>query len=405
MTLSIPINFEEDFFKLVDLSAVDEVYGKLPADCIGGGRPSVTFTGPNRSEFAHYAKEISKRGIRFNYLLNATCIDNREFTRKGHKQIRQLLDFLSRLDIPVVTVALPPLAAIIRNYYPNLKINVSTNALVDRLEKVHYWEEEFGVEQITLCHTAVNRDFPELRRMVRHKHSCQLQLICNLFCKRTCAVQGMHANFQSHASQTHHKHDIVQADYFCLSCSAKVFMNPEEIMRAGWIRPEDLAIYEEIGIHKFKLAERGIFTHALAKIVKAYTQRTYCGNLTDLVPSDAKYKFVKEQNPLHFFKHYFRPKLLNMFALKKSIKELLDLRKNSPYTEHLGVVIDNSALDGFINFFLTHDCRTLTCDTCRYCSTWAAKVITKVPTPQGQISPEAVFARIVKEMISDELYR
>jgi collagenase-like PrtC family protease len=405
MALSIPINFENAFFDRIDLSAVDEVYGKLPSDCIGGGRPSVTFSGPTRKEFSHYVHEIAKRGLRFNYLLNSTCIDNREFSRQGHHAIRRLLDYISELKIPIVTVALPTIAAIIRRYYPDLKISISTNALVDRLEKVHFWEDEFGVEQITLCHTAVNRDFPELRRIIENKRSCDIQLLCNLLCKRHCALQGLHANFQSHASQTHHQRDLFQADYFCLSCSANVFLNPQEIIRAGWIRPEDLGTYESIGIHRFKLAERGIFTDALAKIVKAYTDRNYSGNFADLVPSDSKYRFVKENKFWHFFKYYFRPFTVNIEVLKKSMQTLLYLKKNKAYTEHLGVTIDNKALDHFLDFFLANDCRTRSCDTCGYCSAWASKAITKSPVPDGMIPPEKVFAGIVETMISDELYK
>lgn len=405
MALSIPINFEDSFFELVDLSAVNEVYGKLPSDCIGGGRPSVTFTGPSKKQFAEYAKEIKKRGICFNYLLNATCIDNREFTRQGHRAIRKLLDYIADLEINAVTVVLPSIAAIIRRYYPALKINVSTNAMVDRLEKVLYWENEFAVEQITLCHTAINRDFTELRRIVQYKKSCELQLICNLFCKRSCALQGLHANFQSHASQTHHQADIIQADYYCLSCSEKVFLNPEEIIRAGWIRPEDLGVYEDIGIHRFKLAERGITTHALSKIVKAYTEGKYSGNLADLVPSDAKYLFVKNASFWHFFRHYFRPSMVNISIMRNSLTKLLNLRKNSAYSEHLGIVIDNTALEHFIDFFRNNDCKTLVCDKCGYCSSWASRVITKSPVPAGQQPPEEVFSTIVKTMISDDLYR
>lgn len=404
MALSIPINFEDAFFEKVNLSAVDEVYGKLPSDCIGGGRPSVTFYRLSKKSFGEYAAEVKRRSIRFNYLLNATCIDNREFTRKGHRSIRQLLDFISELEIPVVTLVLPTIAAIVRKYYPHLQINVSTNALVDRLEKVRYWEDAFGVEQITLCHTAVNREFPELRRIVKHKRSCDLQLLCNLFCKRHCALQGLHANFQSHGSQSHHRHDFVQADYFCLTCSAQIFMNPEEIIRAGWIRPEDLAVYEKIGIHKFKLAERGMLTEALAKIVNAYTARSYDGNFTDLVPSDAKYRFISDRKFLHFLKHFFRPGKMNIFTLAKTMRSMLDLRKNPAYAEHLGIVMDNRALDSFIDFLIDSDCRNRACESCGYCSTWAAKAIKKLPPPDGLPAPETVFAGIVDTMISDKLY-
>jgi collagenase-like PrtC family protease len=404
MALSIPINFEDAFFSEVDLSAVDEVYGKFSSDCVGGGRPSIAFTGPSKKDFIKYVAEVHKRGIHFNYLLNSTCIDNIEFTKKGHWAIRKLLDFICEQEIRSVTIVLPTLAAIIRKYYPQLRINVSTNALVDRLEKVHFWEDAFGVEQITLCHTAINRDFPELKRIIKYKHSCDLQLICNLFCKRNCGIQGLHANFQSHASQVHHKHDLIQADYFCLNCTATVFLDPEEVIKAGWIRPEDLCVYEQIGIKKFKLAERGLTTKALANIVSAYTNRKYDGNFADLIPSDAKYKFIVEKNFWHFFKHYFKPGTVNIRSMNKALRSLMELQKNTEYTQHLGIDMHNPSLDSFVNFFIHNDCRSLECKSCGYCSSWASKTIKKIPPANDQSAPEMIFAKVVDTMISDDLY-
>ena len=93
--LSIPTNWAEDFFEQVELSAIGEIYGKLPHDAVGGGRADVMFLSLPRRAAARHIAAVRRRGIRFNYLLNATCLDNREFNRAGRNRIRRLLDSLA----------------------------------------------------------------------------------------------------------------------------------------------------------------------------------------------------------------------------------------------------------------------------------------------------------------------
>ena len=403
--LTIPINWEDEYFEKIDFSSVDEVYGKLPVDFIGGGRPSVVFFNLPKRQFIRYLAEVKKRNLRFNYLLNSSCLDNKEFTKNGYREIRKLLDFLSENNIDIVTVILPQLASIIRKYYPQLKISVSTNALVDNFEKVKYWEDEFNVDQITLCHTSVNRNFHELKRIVKYKTHCDIQLICNLFCKQGCAIQGLHGNFQSHASQSTHCNSKFPIDYYCIYCSAKVFLDPSEIMKAGWIRPEDISIYENIGIHKFKLAERGIFTDSLAKIVKAYSERKYEGNFIDLVPSDSKYKYISSRKIGHLAKYFFKPSKVNISKLITIINKLMSLQKNTAYSKSLGFYMDNQKLDGFLDHFIKTACNNHSCNECQYCHKWANNIIQTIPLEDGCSEPKKIFEDILDDLVSEDLYR
>jgi collagenase-like PrtC family protease len=305
MRLSIPTNWADDFFEKVDLSAVTEIFGKLQSDYIGGGRASVLLKKLPLSRFKEHVKEISKRGIVFNYLLNATCMCNKEFSIKGHREICKLLDFISEHEIPMVTVGLPQIVMLIKSKYPHLKVSVSTNCLVDNLERVKYWEEH-GVDQITISYTDLNRDFKELERMTKNA-KCELQTICNFICRRHCPQQFFHGAYNSHASQTGTMNDILPIDFYLLTCITRFFTNPYEIIRSSFIRPEDLKYFEKIGLDKFKLGERGINTEDLANIVSAYTNRSYDGNLIDLVPTMSKYKIVSEPSVWHMIKYYVRP--------------------------------------------------------------------------------------------------
>jgi collagenase-like PrtC family protease len=59
-------------------------------------------------------------------------------------------------------------------------------------------------------------------------------------------------------------------------------MDPVELLKSPWIRPEDIPHYEAIGYDRFKITERFKRTPLLLENVRAYENRRYDGNLLDL---------------------------------------------------------------------------------------------------------------------------
>lgn len=101
--------------------------------------------------------------------------------------------------------------------------------------------------------------------------------------------------------------NILPIDFYLLTCITRFFTNPYEIIRSSFIRPEDLIHFENIDMDKFKPGERGINKDNLSRIVTAYTNRSYDGNLIDLVPTMSKYKIVSEPSLWHMIKYYENP--------------------------------------------------------------------------------------------------
>ena len=93
--LTVPLNWEEDYFDELDFSNIEEIYGKMKIDYIGGGRPPFTMKNINKRTVERFVNEAHKKNVKFNYLLNATCIDNLEISKKGYKTIRSFLDWLA----------------------------------------------------------------------------------------------------------------------------------------------------------------------------------------------------------------------------------------------------------------------------------------------------------------------
>ena len=354
--LSVPHNWQNDLIDNLDMSCVEEFYGKLDSDVLGGGRPSNTCAPVSRKTIAREIRRIHALGKKFNYLLNATCLDNRELTRSMHARLSKLLDWLDRLEVDAVTVSLPYLFNYVRKNFPRFKINVSAMTQVSSVDEAKFWED-LGASRITLCNVKVNRDLALLAK-IRGAVKCQLQVIVNNGCLCHCPFAIPHALVVSHASQKGHLSGGFLIDYYRLMCSSMRLRQPVNFIRSDWIRPEDLVHYHKAGADYAKIVDRGMTTRALERIVKVYTLGYYKGNLMDLLPTPSKSINFSKRSVFFIFKYFFRPHLVNIFKLLK-MKERI---------EEDTVYIDNQKLDGFLVALQRQECGSKDCKKCSWCN-------------------------------------
>jgi collagenase-like PrtC family protease len=370
---SVPMNWQEDFFDKINFSGAYEVYGKLREDFTGGGKSSMAQAEPTRKQVCEAVGRIHKMGLEFNYLLNTTCMGNLEVTKNGYKSIRKLLDWVCETGADRVTIAMPFMSYVITKYYPQLKMSVSTQAGVNSLEKVVFWEE-LGADSFTLSNVDMNRDFTEIKRITGNSKS-KFQLLANMICKRRCPFVTLHGNFNAHASQSWAKTNRYNMDYYCLHCLAYHFSDPLTIIKGNWIRPEDIGLFEGLGVSRFKLAERGMRSDALALILDAYSKRRYDGNFMDLIPTMGKYFFAEDRNFVKTVRELFRISLVNVAEVFKVFTKWSELRKSEGYNRDLGIYINNRDLDGVTEFFMKKDCMSVSCAGCGYCENLAKKIV------------------------------
>ncbi len=134
-------------------------------------------------------------------------------------------------------------------------------------------------------------------------------------------------------------------------------------IRSDWIRPEDLHYYEEIGIDYLKIVDRTKFSDTISLATDAYTNRSYNGNLADLIPTYSKEPFAKKK------KFFLGPDfILRPFAINVA-RESLKIKPG-----RIEVYIDNRKLDGFLEFFIQGKCKQA-CNECNYCSNVAKQVV------------------------------
>ena len=158
MKLSVATNFKPDFLDAISGYPVTELFGKLPSDSIGGGRASFMLSPLTVAQLREHVRSAAERDIGFNYLINSACMDNREYTREGQKDLERLLELVEECGASAVTVSLPFLLYIIKKRHPGLKVRIGVYAHVDSVAKAKFWEN-LGADCITLESISVNRDF------------------------------------------------------------------------------------------------------------------------------------------------------------------------------------------------------------------------------------------------------
>lgn len=378
MRLSVATNFDPLLIEAIKGYPVVELFGKLREDAVGGGRAPYQLGPVTRKELAEHVRQARSAGIGFNYLLNASCLGNREITRAGQREIEEIAGWLCDIGVDSVTVASPYLLKLIKTRYPRLKVRISVFGGVDRARKARMWED-LGADCIVLDSILVNREFVTLAR-IRKSVSCDLELLANNNCLSACAFSPSHMNALAHAGQSWHGNRGFLIDWCFLRCTEMKLRDPVNYIRSEWIRPEDTALYEELGYDLFKIAERDLPTAIMATRVKAYAERRYDGNLLDIVQPFA-FAAIGAADRYYrrgigwYLRYAMRPRLANP-ARMLFLKRLADaLSMTRPVAGRPPVFVDNRALDGFMERFRKEGCRDADCEVCQWCHEFAAKAV------------------------------
>jgi collagenase-like PrtC family protease len=326
MEYSVPVYWEEDYVRSL-LAAdgkrkVKEAYGVFP-----GYTANAMTAGPMKRDTLRKVRScirlLRQQGVRFNCLLDALCMDNLEFTRAGQRRIVNVLNSLVEAGAGGVTVANPYLAMLIKKRYPALSIIVSPAANINTSRRADFWEA-LGVDVIILPGPVWNHDLASIG-IIRKAVKCGIRLAANNGCIRDCPVFLSHQLFAAHSRGQ----KAGPLDHYRGACAARRLRKPELFIRSDWIRPEDAGAYEDIGVNSFQLADVGLSSGRILKIIDAYLAGSYSGNL-------------------------------------------LDLLRNCPQA---GVYIENKKLSSFLRD-MPGDCAERSCDSCAYCKDAAEKSVT-----------------------------
>jgi len=256
-------------------------------------------------------------------------------------QLIEYLDEIVNLGPDSVTVAIPYLAEIVRDQYPDLGITISSFSHIDSVRKAQFFEE-LGADKIILANS-IRRKF-ELIKKIRKAVKCDIEVLVNNTCLYQCPYSFYHMSISSHGSQTTNvEYGNHYIQYPMFHCNIVRLSDPSELIRSPWIRPEDVYKYVKLGVEFIKIEGRQRPTSWLLQTAEAYLSQKYDGNLYDLLA----------QTILGYIQHS---------PLNKKPLPLLEIN------------IDNKALDGFLDFFEEGKCID-DCIACNYCGKVAKKAV------------------------------
>jgi collagenase-like PrtC family protease len=360
MKLRVGANWDIAFLDAVQGTSVDALFGKLPFDIVGGARPGFVLPQVDRTVIEQYIQACHERGLEFSYLLNAPCLGNLQYSKKGYGQLIELLEWIDQSGADSVTIGMPYLIDLVRERFPRLKVKVSTTARVNTVRKALQYEA-MGVEEI-IIDEHINREFKTLEA-IRKAVGCNLELILNNICLWQCPYNYEHVNHDGHSSREGEQEDYCYLQYPGYLCLYRKLTEPVELLKSPWIRPEDVSAYEELGYDSFKITERFKRTPLLLEHVQAYESRRYDGNLLDLFTLPRKGAFT----PVHL-EYFIKPEHVNIMKVSE-LGDVFDLEVREL------IHIDNTKLNGFLEHFKHNDCNQTTCAQCRYCDRVLKKVV------------------------------
>lgn len=280
MKLCVPHPGHLDALKEIIKYAGKEVYeiymGGSP-DYIGTGRTTLG-TPLDFEAIKEQTAYVHDYGIRMDIVLNSACLGGQHLTPYGYNIYKSYLSGLNDAGVDEVTIADPYLLETAANEF-DFEVVASCIAFVDSPEKAIFYEK-LGAEALTLDPN-VNRDFKTLEA-IKEATSCNIRLLVNEGCLYKCPFRYAHLNLTSHRCGPEPRPKVLY-EVYQEKCMVMRVNNPELIIKANWIRPEDVCEYERMGIELFKISGRMQPVSWIVRMMEAYMKRSYHGNLIDML--------------------------------------------------------------------------------------------------------------------------
>ncbi len=374
MELVLATNLDDALPDLVSGLPVRSFFGGFAVSLTGAGRPPFILRVVDREGFRRHLKAVHRTGRDFYATLNSNDLGLKEY-RPGYldafqREVGDLLD----LGVDGFVIAIPALVEAVHRAYPEVPISVSSFARIHSVSQAEYFLR-LGADTVIL--EEGNRDFPLIRGLVRT--GARVEVLTNQTCIHECPYRAHHLNTSSLCSQPDGDH--LWFEFPILECGLEVVRDPQKLISSIWVRPEDLSVYEEAGVHRFKISGRNRPTEWLVRVAQAYADRSYHGNLLDIL------SFVQIKGP---------SKALSTLAHRGVAPEVVEPLREA-FARLDDVTIDNDAFPpGFLRRIAATDCEHIACLECGYCGTVAEKVVRIGGRPPSEYRPPSGLPSTVR---------
>lgn len=266
------------------LGSVSEVYFPWPGMATGRSELGVSRGAVDwgaQEELLSSLRAIRGMGVRLDILFNATCYGDEAIGASLSNRVCSILDYLGGLGLlpEVATTASPFIATVVRRHFPEVELRASVNMRLDSTLAMEYLGDLFDSFYLR---RDLQRDLSQVEAFSvwARRHGKGLCLLANSGCLRFCPYQSFHDNLVSHNGELSCRRNVPDFQPHLCWRLYRDRANFEEVLRASWIRPEDLRRYEPL-VDVVKLATR---QHPRPRmVIGAYASGRYGGNLLDLL--------------------------------------------------------------------------------------------------------------------------
>ena len=226
-------------------------------------------------------RAIRGQGIGLDLLMNANCYGDKAVSKAFEQEIRDQIARMTDLGCRPQTVTTTSLfvARTFQTWFPEIEVRASVNMRIGTVQAMGYVSELFDSFYLQ---RDLQRDLEHVKavRVWCDAHGKKLCLLANSGCLRFCPGQSFHDNLIAHCREAEKLEPVRGFNpHVCWNLYAKR-ENWAEILKATWVRPEDLYRYEGL-VDVVKLATRQ-HSHPQS-VIGAYIAGKWNGNLLDLL--------------------------------------------------------------------------------------------------------------------------
>lgn len=277
---------------------IAEIYLGVKVSAFGSGRDEIYDL--DLDELCQIVEIANLYGVEISIAFNAPCYSGKQFSKNFLEDYRTFLNAITEMGIAHLVIADSFLMRFTLQRFPHLNVQVSSLSYVDSPEKARYYEK-MGVKRIILPIDLV-RNLP-LLKSIRKAVGCQLEIMANLGCLYNCPYHTFHGQFHGHNSRK--ELNGLKGDPYETVCNEIMLQEPWRIVNGSFIRPEDISVYEDIGIEYIKLAGREVSLDWVIKSARAYITGSGKGNLLEFLttPRGLSSTLLMDNTKLEGFVH------------------------------------------------------------------------------------------------------
>ena len=365
MEIVLACNFDPALVDRTRELPVVSFFGNFPTSLTGGGRPPQILPTVDEGQFRAYIDRVHAGGRTFYATINSSDLGLQEYRPRYLEAFGREIGRLVELGVDGFVVALPVLLQWIHREYPHARLTVSSFARIRSVAQAEYFAR-MGADTVVI--EEANRDLKLLGSLA--KTGVDVEVLVNQTCIHECPYRSHHLNTSSLSSQ--HGVRGPKFEYPILQCGLELVRDPVKLVSGIFVRPEDLEVLEEVGVHRFKVSGRNRTTDWLVRAVSAYAARRYDGNLLDIL------SYVQNLGP--------RGALRRLASDGRSPEVVTPLAEG--FEALARMEIDNAAIPrGFLRRIAATDCAHTLCSTCGYCATVARKAVRVGGRPLTEYRP------------------